>query len=588
MTAAVITPIAAAVRQVTVRLRPYQQQVKAQVQHAWLLRPMSAICLVMATGGGKTATVASIVLDNPGPVCCIAHRDSLITQMSMALARNGVRHRIIGDPATAAEARREQIQELGLHFVDPQARVAVAGVQSLVGKKYRRLLHDWFPTVTLVVVDEGHHLLRDNIWGRACALFTNARILAPTATPQRADGKGLGRHADGLLDEMIQGPSTAELIEMGYLVPIRIFCPPGSFDRNALVVGAQGEYTEASTRAAVRNSQIVGDVPHHFAKLGGQVIGMTFAPDRDTAREMAERFKDAGVPAAMLDGETDPKHRFDSLKAFARRETRNITSVALFGEGTDIPNLDVVSDAAPTNSLSSFLQRVGRLTRVSVSRELAARWDEFTNEERRAHIAASEKPYGYYYDHVRNVHHHGLPTAPRQWTLDRRERRGSNKPSDVMPTTDCAECAATYERIHPACPYCGAVPVPVSRKGPQFVDGDLYEVDPEVIRQMEQAIDHAPRIPQGASPAIQGRLERDHWEKMRARRALQDVVDLWAGWRKHEGDTPQMAMRRFWHTFGMDVLTAKGLNRADSDKLQCAILGVLTKASITSTLDPQS
>jgi hypothetical protein len=64
------------------------------------------------------------------------------------------------------------------------------------------------------VRDEGHHVLRDNEWGRASALSPNARGLFPTATALRTDGRGLGRHLDGLTDRLVLAPSMRDLIDL--------------------------------------------------------------------------------------------------------------------------------------------------------------------------------------------------------------------------------------------------------------------------------------------------------------------------------------------------------------------------------------
>ncbi len=61
-------------------------------------------------------------------------------------------------------------------------------------------------------------------------MFPNARGLGVTATPLRADGKGLGAEYDGVFEEMIVGPSMADLIKMGFLTRYRVFAPHPSVD----------------------------------------------------------------------------------------------------------------------------------------------------------------------------------------------------------------------------------------------------------------------------------------------------------------------------------------------------------------------
>ena len=79
--------------------------------------------------------------------------------------------------------------ELGHSFFDPNAKTGVGGVDTII----RMDAGDaWFKQVRLMVQDEAHHVLKSNKWGTAAEMFPNARGLLPTATPLRADGKGLG------------------------------------------------------------------------------------------------------------------------------------------------------------------------------------------------------------------------------------------------------------------------------------------------------------------------------------------------------------------------------------------------------------
>lgn len=574
------------------RLRPYQAKIVADIDAVWAVNPKANICMVLPTGGGKSVVLAHLMERHQGASICMAHRNELVGQLSMALARCGVMHRLIAQEPIVRAVCRQQLEEMGRVFVNASARVGVAGVQTLLGAKAQREHGAWFQSVTLVVPDEFHHYLAGNSYGRAVALFPHGVIVGPTATPVRTDGKGLGRHADGLADVMVRGPTGRQLIQMGYLVPYRIFCPPGDFDRSALVVSAgTRDFTDASVKQAVRKSHILGDIVQHYQRIAPGKLGLTFGPSVEDAQELTEQYLAQGVPAELLSGETEIGVRLRAMRRFAKREVLQICNCALISEGNDIPNLDVVSDGVPTQSFGKLSQKFGRMLRVSVRKELADRWDEFTDEERRAHIAASDKPYGIFIDHVGNIESlskdFGLPDTFSRWTLDRRERRSSSAPSDVVPTTSCAMCTRSYERLYPACPYCGYAPEPVSRKGPEYVDGDLFELDAETLARMRgETADAqlAPSIPWGATPAIAQSLQNKHYEKMQARARLQETIDLWAGWRAAQGDTPSMAMRRFYHSFGTDVESTKSLTRADADKLNEGIRGLLTASSVRSTV----
>src|SRR5262249_26483321 len=154
------------------------------------------------------------------PACVIAHRQELVSQASLALNREEVPHGIIAQKEIIKQIIALHMETHGRTFYSSRAPVRVAGVDTLNsrgGDKDR-----WFTNVQLVVQDEGYHVIADNKWGKAMELFPAARGLFPTAHAVRADGKGLGRHADGLADALVLGPSPRELIDRGYLCDYRL------------------------------------------------------------------------------------------------------------------------------------------------------------------------------------------------------------------------------------------------------------------------------------------------------------------------------------------------------------------------------
>jgi len=98
------------------------------------------------------------------------------------------------------------------------------------------------------------------LWGRAVSLFPNAYGLGVTATPERLDGLGLGRHADGLMDAMILGPSMRDLIAEGSLCEYQIAIPQSDFSIGDDALTAGGDYSRTKMRDATKSSHLVGDV----------------------------------------------------------------------------------------------------------------------------------------------------------------------------------------------------------------------------------------------------------------------------------------------------------------------------------------
>lgn len=581
------------------KLRPYQLQAARAVNAAWA-SGVKCVMLKLPTGGGKTPTFAHLLNDEPGASVVIAHRSELVSQSSLALARYGIRHRIIGPAALARQCTQIHMgdRDVGRSFVDPNAKTAVAGVDTLI----RRPADDpLFMQVRKWVVDEGHHLLADNKWGRAVAMFPNALGLAVTATPGRPDGRGLGRHADGLADTLIRGPEMRELIDAGYLTDYKIYCPPSDVDISQVHISASGEFNPAELSEAVHKSKsLTGDVVKHYLKLAPGKLGITFAVDVAAATEYAAAFRAAGVPAEVITGETPPILRAAIMRRFRAREVLQLCNVEVLGEGVDVPAVEVVSMARHTASFITYAQQFGRMIRLLLPAHLAARWDTFTDAERKAHIATSEKPFGILLDHVGNVlRHNGPPDVPREDSLDRRERK-SIKKSDAIPLRTCVTwtdetgyehegCMQPYERVLKECPYCKCpIPPPVSRSAPEFVDGDLSELDAETLAAMRgeiERVDGDAIIPYGASPEVAGAVRRRHWDRQEAQRNLRNVIAWWAGLQHAQGRSESESYRRFWYTFGVDVASCQALGAREATELAERVNATLSVNGIDGTVN---
>jgi superfamily II DNA or RNA helicase len=565
-------PLATAIqRETQLKLRPYQATTKADIYQAWNDGAVNVLA-VLPTGAGKTVTFSDILHDHQGASCAIAHRQELVGQISLALARDRVRHRIIGPKSVVKLCVNLHMAEIGASYYDPNAQCAVAGVDTLVrrGKE----LAAWLQSVTLWVQDEAHHVLQANKWGTAAAMFPNAKGLGVTATPLRADGKGLGRHADGLFDVMVEGPGMRDLINMGYLTDYRIFAPPSDIDLSTVNISATtGDYNPQKLKTAVRKSHVIGDVVAHYLKIARGKLGVTFATDVETAIDTAAQFNASGVPAEVVSAKTPDADRIAILRRFKRRDLLQLVNVDLFGEGFDLPAIEVVSMARPTQSYALFVQQFGRALRLMIDAGLYPHWDGYSNEERRAHIAASSKPHAIIIDHVGNVERHGLPDARKEWTLDRREKRSKGGASDAIPVKACPACTAVYERINAACPFCGHKAAPAARNGPEYVDGDLMELDPAALAAMRGEVEKVDMHPEAYRAELQAKYVpqigqhahvKRHVERQEAQAALRHSMAWWGGYHRALGREDSEIYRRFYFAFGVDFMTAQALKTADA------------------------
>lgn len=549
--------------------RPYQAKLISAVIAEWPQSPN--VLAVLPTGGGKTHCVAKLVAAETAPVAVIAHRQELVCQMSIALAREGVPHGIIGPDNVIKLAVSEQVAQFGRSYYNPDAPVKVIGVHTLARRAEK--MARWLENVGLWVIDEAHHITRNNIWGKAVELFPNARGLGVTATPERADGAGLGRFHQGVFDYLAEGPTQRELIEMGFLSDYKIFAPPSDLDTSAIPLGADGDYTRAGLKKAVQRSHIVGDVVEHYLKLAPEKKGVTFVSDVETAEEVARKFCERGVPAEAISAKTPDVIRAAAVRKLASGELLQLVNVDIFGEGFDLPAIEVVSLARPTKSFALFAQQCGRALRPNPG-----------------------KNYALIIDHVGNISEHAsvvdrggdltIELCYKKWGLEGRQKAARKKTGTIPIVTCLAEgCFAPYEKTLPACPYCGTPqPEPTGRSKPEEVDGDLTLLDPRALAALQKKIieiDESPevygqRLAYSNIPraGVLANIKRRR-EQQAAQLTLRELIAWWGGIQRQQGRTDAESYRRFYFNFGVDVLAAQTLKSKEAVDLTDKIVNYL-------------
>lgn len=570
-------------------LRGYQNESVNGCDAAWA-QGLRNLIVVQPTGGGKTRIMGHVAKRHDavgGYGVAMAHRSVLCGQLSMALAEMGIQHDIIAQKKVVKTIVTEHMDELGRSFYNPGARWKVGSVDTMPGRAAE--LTPWINKVDLGFTDESHHVLRINKWGRECLRFSHPRMrwLLPTATPERPDGQGLGLDADGIAEEIIDGPSPQDLLNWGYLTPYVLRAPtPPDLDMSDVTIGSNGEYNSLQVRRAVhRSKKIIGNIVDTYRTLTPGKLGICFAVDIEHATAITKEFNAKGVPAELITADHDQDQRRNILKRYKARTTLVLVNVDLFGEGFDLPAIEVVMMARPTASYVVYAQQFGRGLRLGVSKAHIAAWEHYTIDQRHALIAASDKPVVYIHDHVDNVRHfNGPPVKARDWSLERRGRRGG--PSDAIPMRICLNpiCMHPYERFLPKCPRCGTVaPVPLIPTLPEQVDGDLTLYTPEMLKRMfnvdtvEQALKVQPstfcKIPTDLASMTAARgIQATHQTKLREQQRLAHLMPLVMPPTYGERE----AARKFFHQFGVDIVSARLLGAADTIALNERIQQRLT------------
>ena len=206
----------------------------------------SAVC-VLATGGGKTVIAGEIMrraASKDAKILFLVHRRELIKQTLETLRE------FCPDVSVGIEAANWERK--------PWAQVFVGMVQS-IARRDLTLYPD------LIIVDEAHHV-RAKTWSTVLDRWPEAILLGLTATPQRLDGKGLGKY----FNELVLGPSPSELIAAGWLAPCRTLRIP-LLDLRQINLDRHGEYREDDIRKATTEKVIASAVHAYGKTLQGKI-----------------------------------------------------------------------------------------------------------------------------------------------------------------------------------------------------------------------------------------------------------------------------------------------------------------------------
>lgn len=420
----------------TITLRPYQQKVIDDLVVA-LRKGYRKPLIVCATGGGKTAIATKIAegIKNKGnSLIFMCHRTELVDQTYRTFLKNDI------EPDFIAAGRK----------FNPNSDCHIAMVNTLL----RRLQKVDCPNV--LIADECHHLA-SKTWKTVADYYDKSITIGLTATPCRLDGKPLS----DMFDCMIVGPQTDELIRAGYLVPYKYYAPTNLDTSKVKVVN--GEYQAQALAEAIKESSVIGDNIEQYKKLAMGKRNVVFACNIKHSQEIVRRYNEAGIPAAHLDGNTNPGERKQIIKDFESGKVKVLSNVDLFGEGFDLPAIEVVSMLRPTMSLSLCIQQWGRGLRTAPE------------------IGKTEC---IILDHVNNYQRHGMPDEHREWSLDggiKRKKRGQQSEVKIK---RCPNCFFAHS---PAlkCPNCG-YEYTSDGKTIKEVAGELYLINSEEYKQAKK------------------------------------------------------------------------------------------------------
>lgn len=396
---------------------------------------LNRVLLVLPTGGGKTVVASEKIrrfVAGYKRVLFLAHRRELIFQCSDKLKAFGVDHGII----MAGEARS---------FMPD---VQVASIDTLRSRlknpKYAK------PEFDLIIIDEAHHAVAKSYLDLVNA-YPNAKVLGLTATPIRGDGRGLGE----LFQIIVEGATIEELTKIGRLVPVEYYAPSKP-DLEGLKI-KMGDYAENELAKRMDKVKLIGDIVENWSRICPDRVTLVFSTGVPHSIHIRDAFRDAGVNAEHIDGDTPKAERDKIINDVNAGSVQVLTNCMVFTEGTDIPIISCIINANPTKSLGKYMQTLGRGLRVSPGKLNCIM-----------------------IDHGGVVHQHGFIDEPKEWSLDGnskiQDRIAKLKEKQGEPSFQtCKECFAVFTKKD-KCPVCGWM-VPRKAKAVEFVEGKLGKID---------------------------------------------------------------------------------------------------------------
>lgn len=307
------------------KLRDYQQECIDVIER----KPPGSYLIQMATGLGKTKTFTH--LPRHGRVLILSHREELVRQPLREY-----------DCATGVEMAREH--------ASPDAEVVSASVMSMAKRLDRYGPYD-FDTI---ICDECHHAAA-RTYRDIFDYFVPRKLLGFTATPNRGDKTRL----DDVFQEIIFQRDLRWGIENGYLCGI--FCKRINIGYDLTSVHTRnGDYAPGELAEAMDGTADAVAQAYREHASGATLI---FAVSVHQAEEIAKR-----IPGAVtVTGKTE--NRADIIRRFTNREIPCLVNVMVFTEGTDMPLVETVIIARPTQSESLYAQMVGRGLRLYPGKE---------------------------------------------------------------------------------------------------------------------------------------------------------------------------------------------------------------------------
>jgi superfamily II DNA or RNA helicase/HKD family nuclease len=334
--------------QLEVSARPHQVRMLEELKVARDIFGHSRNLVVAATGTGKTVLAALdykrlIKAGEPRPTLLfVAHRKEILQQAISTFRQ------VLGDP---------QFGELYVDGQKPSEWLHVfASIQSLKVERFSNIGNQHFHHL---IIDEFHHAEASS-YKKLFVDLDPAQVVGLTATPERTDG------VDAIWNDYFGGRIATELrlweaMSQDLLAPFHYFGIGEDLDFSNLPwVGGRYEAAGLSsliTSNTIRNRRVLKELNSKVSDVGA-MKALVFCVSVEHANQVAQDFSAAGVRTKSVTASTDNRNLV--IQELRTGQIQAITTVDVFNEGVDIPEVDTIVLLRPTESPVVFLQQIGR------------------------------------------------------------------------------------------------------------------------------------------------------------------------------------------------------------------------------------
>ena len=250
-----------------------------------------------------------------------------------------------------------------------------------------------------IVIDEAHHAAASSY--RDIVTFFEPRILIGlTATPERMDGQSLLPDFGGKISAEIR---LAQALDEGLLTPFQYICISDPTDISDDDLWRNGRYITDKLTDKLCNAERVGLIVQKLREYIADECkcrALCFCSDKRHARYMADMLQRQGLKAASLTSDSTDEDRKQLNSDLAAGRINYLCVVDMFNEGVDIPEVDTALFLRPTDSLTVYLQQLGRGLRLSPGKSYLTVLDFVAQVNRHYDFASrlrgiSKKPWNY-------------------------------------------------------------------------------------------------------------------------------------------------------------------------------------------------